>query len=71
VTENTALTKSTRARVLGVSRSTLYYQKKQAAKDWQLKCQREEIPCKAKDSGHLRQLVAAHRTGISASHLGG
>lgn len=41
--EETSLTKSARARVLGVSRSTLYYQKKQTAKDWQLKCQIEEV----------------------------
>ena len=41
--EDTILTKSARARALGISRSTLYYHKKQTAKDWQLKCQIEEV----------------------------
>lgn len=35
--------KTLRARELGVSRGTLYYQPKQPEKDWQLKCQIEEV----------------------------
>ena len=36
-------TKALRARELGVSRSTLYYQPKKPDKDWQLKCLIEEV----------------------------
>jgi len=35
--------KTLRARELGVSRGTLYYQLKQPEKDWRLKCQIEEV----------------------------
>jgi putative transposase len=35
--------KALRARELGVSRSTLYYQPKKPDKDWQLKCRIEEV----------------------------
>lgn len=35
--------KTLRARELGVSRGTLYYQLKQPEKDWRLKCQTEEV----------------------------
>jgi len=35
--------KTLRARELGVSRGTLYYQLKQPDKDWRLKCQIEEV----------------------------
>lgn len=35
--------KTLRARELGVSRGTLYYQPKQPEKDWRLKCQIEEV----------------------------
>ncbi len=36
-------TKALRARELGVARSTLYYKPKKPDKDWQLKCQIEEV----------------------------
>lgn len=35
--------KTLRARELGVSRGTVYYQRKQPDKDWHLKCQIEEV----------------------------
>lgn len=35
--------KALRARELGVSRGSLYYQKKKPNKDWQLKCRIEEV----------------------------
>lgn len=35
--------KTTRARELRVSRSTLYYEKKQPVKDWNVKCEIEEV----------------------------
>lgn len=41
--EDTSLTKSARARLLGVARSTLYYAKKKTAEDWALKCRIEEV----------------------------
>jgi len=40
---DTSLTKSARARALGVARSTLYYEKKKVAGDWGLKCRIEEV----------------------------
>ncbi len=40
---DTALTKSARARALGISRSSLYYAKKQPEKDWLVKCAIEEV----------------------------
>ncbi len=40
---DTTLTKSARARVLGLARSTLYYRKKQPQKDWAVKCEIEEV----------------------------
>jgi len=41
--EDTLLTKSARARALGVARSTLYYKKKKRAEDWSLKCEIESV----------------------------
>jgi len=40
--DDTSLTKSARARLLGCARSTLYYEKKKVAGDWELKCRIEE-----------------------------
>lgn len=37
------LTKKEQAEILHVSRATLYYHKKQPEKDWQLKCEIEEV----------------------------
>ncbi len=59
--EETSLTKSARARVLGVSRSTLYYHKKQTAKDWQLKGQIEEVLRIHHSYGHRRIAQALGR----------
>ncbi len=42
MSEDTVLTKSARARVSGVARSTLYYAKKKTARDWALKVRVEE-----------------------------
>lgn len=41
--EDDALTKSARARLLGVSRSTLYYKKKRTERDWALKREIEGV----------------------------
>lgn len=41
--KNSKTLKTLRARELGVSRGMLYYQLKQPEKDWQLKCQIEEV----------------------------
>jgi len=41
--DDTSLTKSARARLLGCARSTLYYAKKRPERDWQLKCQIEQV----------------------------
>jgi putative transposase len=43
VREDPFLTKSTRAKLLGVARSTLYYQKKKIERDWALKMKIEEV----------------------------
>src|SRR3989337_815199 len=40
--DDTSLTKSARARLLGCARSTLYYEKKKVAGDCELKCRIEE-----------------------------
>src|SRR3989304_5057107 len=40
--DDTSLTKSARARLLGCARSTLYSEKKKVAGDWELKCRIEE-----------------------------
>lgn len=40
---DTSLTKTARARMLGVARSTLYYEKKKTTKDWELKCRIETV----------------------------
>lgn len=41
--DDTSLSKSARARALGIARSTLYYEKKKIAEDWNLKCAIEEV----------------------------
>jgi putative transposase len=52
--EDSSLLKSARARVLSISRSTLYYRKKQPTKDWALKVQIEEVLRKHHAYGHRR-----------------
>ena len=46
--------KALRARELGISRSTLYYQPKKPDKDWQLKCRIEEVLREHPSYGHRR-----------------
>ncbi len=46
--------KALRARELGVSRGSLYYQPKQPDKDWQLKCRIEEVLRRKPSYGHRR-----------------
>ena len=58
---DTALTKSARAQVLGVSRSTLYYKATKPSKDWQLKCQIEEVLRVHRSYGHRRIATALGR----------
>ncbi|WP_057745313.1 IS3 family transposase [Bradyrhizobium manausense] len=41
--EDASLTKSAKARLLGIARSTLYYAKKRAGRDWMLKVKIEEV----------------------------
>jgi putative transposase len=50
--------KSRLARQMGVSRSFLYYEHKQAKKDWQLKCEIEKVLRKFPSYGHKR--LAGH-----------
>lgn len=49
--------KSRLARHLGVSRSFLYYEHKQAKKDWQLKCEIEKVLRKFPAYGHKRLAI--------------
>lgn len=49
--------KSQLARQLGVSRSLLYYEHKQAKKDWQLKCEIEKVLRKFPAYGHKRLAI--------------
>ena len=53
--------KTTRAKELGVSRSTLYYEKKQPAKDWKVKCEIEEILREHPSYGSPRLALALGR----------
>lgn len=53
--------KTLRARELGVSRGTIYYQRKQPDKDWTLKCQIEEILRKHPSYGSPRIALALKR----------
>lgn len=55
---DTALSKSGRARVLGISRSTLYYQRKRPELDWQMKCAIEEVLRQHPSYGHRRIATA-------------
>lgn len=59
--DDTALTKSARARALGISRSTLYYARKQPERDWQMKCAIEEILRAHPSYGHRRIATALGR----------
>ena len=53
--------KTLRARELGVSRGTLYYQPKQPEKDWTLKCQIEEVLRKHPSYGSPRIALKLQR----------
>jgi len=53
--------KTLKARELGVSRGALYYQPKQPEKDWQLKCQIEEVLRKHPSYGSPRIALALQR----------
>jgi len=59
--DDTSLTKSARARVLGIARSTLYYAKKQPERDWQMKCAIEEVLRHHPSYGHRRIATALLR----------
>lgn len=58
---DSALTKSARARALGISRSTLYYEKKQPEQDWQMKCGIEALLRVHPAYGHRRIATALGR----------
>lgn len=58
---DTAFTKSARARALGISRSTLYYEKKKVVSDWQLKCEIEAVLREHPAYGHRRIATALGR----------
>lgn len=59
--DDTSLTKSARARALGIARSTLYYAKKQPERDWQMKCAIEEVLRAHPSYGHRRIATALGR----------
>ena len=54
-------TKTLRARELGVSRGTLYYKQKKPDKDWQLKCQIENVLREHPSYGSPRIALALNR----------
>lgn len=56
--ESGETSKTLRARELGISRSTLYYKPLKPDKDWQLKCQMEEVLRKYPSYGHRRLAIA-------------
>jgi len=60
VREDSETPKTLRARELGVSRSTLYYQPKKPDKDWELKCRIEEVLREHPSYGSRR--IALHLT---------
>lgn len=47
-----------KARLLGISRSTLFYRKKKPDRDWQIKCRIEEVLREFPSYGHRR--IALH-----------
>jgi len=53
--------KALRARELGISRGTMYYQPKMPEKDWQLKCQIEEVLRRHPSYGSPRIALALKR----------
>jgi putative transposase len=53
--------KTLRARELGISRGTIYYQPKQPEKDWRLKCRIEEVLRKRPSYGSPRIALALKR----------
>lgn len=55
------LTKTARARLIGVARSTLYYTKKRPERDWLLKCAIEEVLRAHPGYGHRRIATALGR----------
>ena len=58
---DSSLTKSARARAVGIARSTLYYRKMQPQKDWVLKVQIEEVLRAHPSYGHRRIATALGR----------
>jgi len=58
--ENASLTKSARARALGIARSTLYYEKKKTVEDWNLKCRIEEVLREFPSYGYRRVALHLH-----------
>ena len=58
--ENSEVTKVLRARELGISRQSLYYKSKKPTKDWQLKCQIEEVLREHPSYGHRRLALHLH-----------
>jgi putative transposase len=61
VKEDSFLTKSTRARLLGVARSTLYYRKKKVERDWTLKQRIEQVLREHHSYGSPRIALALKR----------
>lgn len=59
--ENSETPKTLRARELGISRSTLYYKPKKPDKDWELKCQIEEVLREHPSYGSPRIALALKR----------
>lgn len=58
--ENSEVTKVLWARELGISRQSLYYKSKKPTKDWQLKCQIEEVLREHPSYGHRRLAIHLH-----------
>ena len=54
--------KALRAKELGVSLRSFYYQQKKPAKDWQLKSQIEEVLREHPSYGHRRIAIHLHMT---------
>ena len=52
--------KALRAREFGVYRGAFYYKKKKEEKDWQLKCQIEEVLREHPSYGHRRLAIHLH-----------
>jgi len=57
-TNKDLISKTELAKILGISRASLYYEKVQPIKDWRLKCQIEKVLRKFPSYGHRR--IALH-----------